>query len=169
VRLLQGGDGFGELVPAEAVGLGADDEVRPVQGLKRVDEKGVALLRRNIGVHQADAKGQLLALINVGLDELGPLGRDGPGDLGVTIAGKVGEDQRWPGVEFRLGAVVERKEVDEETFASLEPSSVLIKDDLPTLERPRKATSGASKVRDALGKWEGSIAESRNFGTKRMV
>ena len=32
----------------------------------------------------------------------------------------------------------------EETFASLEPRRVLMSEDLPTLERPRKATSGAS-------------------------
>ena len=57
----------------------------------------------------------------------------------------------------------------DETLASLEPSRVLMSDDLPTLERPRKATSGASKVRDASGKWSGLMAESRNFGTKRMV
>jgi hypothetical protein len=32
----------------------------------------------------------------------------------------------------------------DETFASFDPSSVLISDDLPTFDRPRKATSGAS-------------------------
>src|ERR1700744_1006939 len=53
----------------------------------------------------------------------------------------------------------------EETFASLEPSSLLMSDDLPTLERPRKATSGASPVRVPSGKCSGLVAERRNFGT----
>jgi len=57
----------------------------------------------------------------------------------------------------------------EETFASFDPSRVLMREDLPTLERPRKATSGASKVRETLGKWSGLMAESRNFGMKRIV
>ena len=57
----------------------------------------------------------------------------------------------------------------EETFASFEPSSLLISDDLPTLERPRKATSGAPPVRASVGKWSGLVAESRNSGKKRIV
>src|SRR5580692_6011268 len=56
----------------------------------------------------------------------------------------------------------------EETFASFEPSSLLMSDDLPTLERPRKATSGAPPVRASVGKCLGLIAESRNSGVKRM-
>ena len=57
MSLLEGGDGFGELVSAQAVGLSANDEVGPVQGLERVDEQRVALLRRNVGVDQANAEG----------------------------------------------------------------------------------------------------------------
>jgi hypothetical protein len=49
-----------------------------------------------------------------------------------------------------------------ETFAAFSPSRPLIRLDLPTLERPRKANSGAA----AVGNWSGDIAESRNFVTR---
>ncbi len=74
--------------------------------------QGVALLRGNVGVDQADAEGKLFAFGEVGFDELGPLGGDGFGDLGITVAGKVGEDQRWSHIELGFCAVVEREEVD---------------------------------------------------------
>src|SRR6201986_4196070 len=57
----------------------------------------------------------------------------------------------------------------DETFASFEPRSALISEDLPTLERPRKAISGASDVRAASGKCSGATAERRNFGTSRIL
>ena len=112
VGLLEGGDGLGELVAAEAVGFGADDEVGAAHGLESVDEEGVALLGRDVGVDEADTEGELFALADVGLDELGPFGGDGAGDLGVAVAGEVGEDEGGAGVEFELGTFVEREEVD---------------------------------------------------------
>src|SRR5271156_4506407 len=48
-----------------------------------------------------------------------------------------------------------------ETFAAFSPSRPLIKLDFPTLERPRKANSGAATV----GNWSGDIAERRYFVT----
>ena len=112
VCLFECGDGFGELVAAKAVGFGADDEVGAMHGLEGVDEEGVALLRGDVGVDETDAEGELFALADVGLDELGPLGGDGARDLGVAVAGEVGEDEGGAGVEFELGAFVEREEVD---------------------------------------------------------
>lgn len=52
----------------------------------------------------------------------------------------------------------------EETLAWREPRSALIRLDLPTLERPRKANSGA----DGGGKCAGAVAERRNLGKTCM-
>ena len=51
-----------------------------------------------------------------------------------------------------------------ETLAAFSPNNPLIKLDLPTLDRPRKANSGA----EAAGNCSGDIADSRNFVTRRM-
>ena len=108
----EGGEGFGELVAAEAVGFGADDEVGTVHGAEGVDEEGVAFLWGDVGVDEADAEGELLALGEIGLDEFGPFGGDGPGDFGVAVAGQVGEDERRTRGEFGFGAFMEGEEVD---------------------------------------------------------
>jgi len=47
----------------------------------------------------------------------------------------------------------------DETFAAFSPTSAFNKLDLPTFERPRKATSGTP----AAGNCAAAIAESRNF------
>ena len=57
----------------------------------------------------------------------------------------------------------------DEVCACLEPSRALMSDDLPTLERPRKAISGAPKVLAAEGKWAASVAESRKTGVSRIA
>src|ERR1700722_16222403 len=49
-----------------------------------------------------------------------------------------------------------------ETLAAFSPSRPLIRLDLPTLERPRKANSGAA----AVGNCSGDMADSRNFMTR---
>ena len=48
---------------------------------------------------------------------------------------------------------------EDETLAAFSPSNPLIKLDLPTFDRPRKANSGAV----AEGNCSGDKAESRNF------
>src|ERR1700731_50390 len=53
----------------------------------------------------------------------------------------------------------------EETCACFEPTSAFSRLDLPTFERPRKATSGA----DGGGKCSGAVAESRNLGMRRIT
>src|ERR1700761_3761384 len=53
----------------------------------------------------------------------------------------------------------------EETCACFEPTSAFSRLDLPTFERPRKATSGAV----GGGKWSGDVAERRNFGIRRIA
>ncbi len=108
----EGGYGFGELVAAKAVGFGADDEVGAVHGLEGVDELGVAVLGRDVGVDEADAEGKLLAFAEVGLDEAGPVGGDGFGDLSVAVAGEVRENEGGADVEFGFCAFVEGEEVD---------------------------------------------------------
>ena len=112
VGFLECGEGLGELVAAQAIGLGADHQVRALHGVEGIDEQGIALLRGNVGVDQANAEGELFALGEVRFDELGPLGGDGLGDLGVSIAGQIREDERRTGVELGFGAVMEREEVD---------------------------------------------------------
>ena len=52
----------------------------------------------------------------------------------------------------------------EETLACLESSSALSRLDLPTLERPRKATSGMDGAGNCAGEW----AESRNLEKTRI-
>ena len=54
----------------------------------------------------------------------------------------------------------------EETLASREPSRALMSEDLPTFERPRKATSGALKVFVSVGKCSGAVAERRKTGER---
>jgi hypothetical protein len=44
-----------------------------------------------------------------------------------------------------------------------------MREDVPTLERPRKAISGALWVLDSGGKWATSVAESRKTGVRRIV
>src|ERR1700744_5595718 len=53
----------------------------------------------------------------------------------------------------------------EETCACFDPTSAFSRLDLPTLERPRKATSGTV----GGGKWSGDRAERRNFGMRRIA
>jgi len=57
----------------------------------------------------------------------------------------------------------------DEVCACWVPSSALMSDDLPTLERPRKAISGAPKVLASEGKWAASVAESRKIGVSRIA
>src|SRR5579883_2175909 len=52
----------------------------------------------------------------------------------------------------------------EETCACFEPTSAFSRLDLPTLDRPRNATSGAP----GLGNCSGARAERRNFGRRRI-
>src|ERR1700751_1364087 len=53
----------------------------------------------------------------------------------------------------------------EETCACFDPTSAFSRLDLPTFERPRKATSGAV----GGGKWSGDVAERRTFGIRRIA
>ena len=54
----------------------------------------IAFLRRNVGVDQADAEGERFALLQIGLDETGPLAGDRLRYLGVAVTWEVGENQR---------------------------------------------------------------------------
>src|ERR1700742_2461696 len=54
---------------------------------------------------------------------------------------------------------------EEETLAAFSPNKPLIRLDLPTLERPRNANSGAV----AEGNCSGAIADSRNFVTRCIL
>jgi hypothetical protein len=46
--------------------------------------------------------------------------------------------------------------------------SELIREDLPTFERPRNAISGTSKVFALVGKWDTSVADKRKTGERRI-
>ena len=164
---LRGRQSFDSCVSGEPVGLGAHDEEFPLDGTEIFDELLVAGLRRDVGVDEADAEGEGFAFVEVGLDEVGPFGGDGLRDFGVAVAGQVGEDERGAEVCLARRASWRAKKLMarvrpgvEETLASLEPRSLLMSDDLPTLERPRKAISGT----DGTGNCSGAKAEIRNFG-----
>jgi hypothetical protein len=100
------------LITAEAVRFGGYDQVGALHLLQGGDQHRVALLRGDVGVDQADAEGKLLALVQIGFDECGPLRGDRLRDFGVAVAGQVGEDERGPGGELLWCALVQRKEVD---------------------------------------------------------
>ena len=56
----------------------------------------------------------------------------------------------------------------DEVWACFDPSRALMRDYLPTFDRPRNAISGAPKVLASVGKWETSVAESRKTGVSRI-
>src|SRR5271170_7133206 len=56
----------------------------------------------------------------------------------------------------------------DDTFASRDPSSELISEDLPTFDRPRNATSGAPNVFASEGKCATSVADNKKTGFNRM-
>jgi len=112
VLALEGRERFGERVVGEAVGFSGDDEVGTLGVTEEVDELTVAGLWRDVAVYQTDGEGEGLALGEVGFDEVGPLGGDGFGYLGVAVAGQVGEDERGSGFDFVARALVQREEVD---------------------------------------------------------
>jgi hypothetical protein len=112
VGFSEGFEALGEDVVADAVGLGADDEIGALHGLEELDELGVGGLRGDVSVYEADAEGEGFAFGEVGLDELGPLGGDGFGDFGVTVAGEVGEDHGRTHLFLFASAFMQGEEVD---------------------------------------------------------
>lgn len=88
--------GLGASVAGEFVGFGGDDDQIAACVLEEFDELRVGGLRRYVAVDEAKAERKCVALGEVRLDELWPLGGDGFGDFGVAVAGKIGE------VELRL-------------------------------------------------------------------
>ena len=92
--LLEGGDALVEVVVREAIGLGAYDQVGALGLLEELDELGIACPVGGCWCRRGRCRGRVaLAFCDVGLDEEGPLGGDGLRDLGIAVAGEVGEDE----------------------------------------------------------------------------
>src|SRR6478672_13661328 len=71
---------------------------------------------------------------------------------------KISSGRGFPGQRISKKLMLRVRPGVELVRASLVPTRELITLDLPTLERPRKATSGT----DGAGKWETSVAAARN-------
>src|SRR5438309_10273637 len=71
---------------------------------------------------------------------------------------KISSGCGFPGQRISKKLMLRVRPGVELVHASLVPTSELITLDLPTLERPRKATSGMV----GAGKWEESVAAARN-------
>src|SRR6266702_188025 len=105
--LLQSGQVAGAFVAAEAVNLGSHHgEIAP--GMPQpVDELAVALLRRNVGVHEANTKPEGFTFGEIRFYEGGPACRDRLGDLRVAVAGQIGKGQFWPLARIEQGEKVD--------------------------------------------------------------
>ena len=159
IFLRQGAESAAQLIVREAVAFGGDEQEFAVGGGEEVQQLAVALLRRDVGIDQDDAQAQRGALVEIGLDEFGPFLGNLARNLGVAVAGEVGENQ----LRARLSGPADLEEVDgagaarvELVRATLSPTSELMTLDLPTLERPRKAISG----RLGAGNWAASVADA---------
>src|SRR5689334_9473488 len=82
-----------QLVAGELVSLGGDDEEIALHCTQEMDELPVRLLRRDVGIYEHDGESQGIPVLQVGLNELGPLSRDFARNLGVTVAGQVYQQQ----------------------------------------------------------------------------
>lgn len=91
----EGGVRLGASIAGELVGFGGDDDEVSAGVLEKLDELDVRLLGRDVAVHEAEAEGERGTLGKIRLDEFGPLGGDGFGDFGVTVAGEIGEVELW--------------------------------------------------------------------------
>jgi len=109
---LQSSEVLTQHVLRQPVRLRPNDDKRPLRLLEIEDQLSVTRLWRNIGIHQADAQCQSLSLAEVRLDEQRPLCRDGLRDLCVSIARKIGEDQRRNLLLSSTRSFVQGKEVD---------------------------------------------------------
>src|SRR5579864_5137661 len=68
----QAPQGVVQLIVGKAVALGGYEQEFAAGGTKEVQELAVALLRRNIRIHQNHAQSQGGTLVEVGLDEFWP-------------------------------------------------------------------------------------------------
>src|SRR5580704_14282911 len=73
VFLRQEAHGIVQLVVGEPVTLGGDDQMRAPACTQEVDELFVVLLRRHADVYQRQAKRQSWTLVEIRIDESGPL------------------------------------------------------------------------------------------------
>ncbi len=153
------GSEVAQLVARNAVGLGRHDQKVAIQVTQPVHQLQIEFLRRNGDVNQRQAKHQRLAIFEIRIDELLPTARS---LLWARVRSRSPEDRRrrsrdcgLPGrrtwkklmVWVRPGVLL--------VLAILVPTRELIRLDLPTFERPRKAISGAP----AGGNCRGSAAE----------
>jgi len=80
-------------IVGEPVALGGHQQEFAIRGGEEVQQLAVTLLRGNVGVDQNDAQAQRGALVEIRLDEFGPLLGNLARNLGVAVAGKIGENQ----------------------------------------------------------------------------
>src|SRR5690242_18593579 len=85
-----------ELVVGDAVHFGRYYEMGAANGTQKLAELLVAGLGWNVGIYKRNAQRKSRALLEVGLNELLPAGGAVVRDLGVAVAGQVGEEQVGP-------------------------------------------------------------------------
>src|SRR5579864_1943199 len=82
-----------QLVVGDAVHFGSYDEMGTANGAQEFAQLLVARLGRNVGIHQRNAQRKSGALLEVRLNELLPAGGEFVRDLGVAVAGQIGEEE----------------------------------------------------------------------------
>ena len=88
---------LGQVVARHTVGLGGDNDVGSSSGLQEFKQLAVGFLRWDAGIDEGEAKRQTAAMLEIRIDEAGPLLRNLARDLRVSVAGQIGKQ------EFGLG------------------------------------------------------------------
>jgi hypothetical protein len=82
-----------ELVVGEAVTLGGHEQDIASGGAEEIEQLAIAWLRWDVDVDQGHTEGQRGSLVEIRLDKFGPLLGNRARDFGISVAGKVGENQ----------------------------------------------------------------------------
>src|SRR5438477_1058281 len=82
-----------QLVARETVGFRGDNQKTPPGRREKLEQTAVILLGWNIAIHQRQAERQGRPVLQIRLNELWPLLRDLPRDLGIAVSRKVGENK----------------------------------------------------------------------------
>ena len=88
---------FVELIRRQPIGLRRNQQEFAIVLLKPSDQLTITLLWWNVGINKTHTQTQRLAICKIGLNELWPFGANLAGNLGVSVAGKISEDQVWLG------------------------------------------------------------------------
>src|ERR1017187_2128894 len=82
-----------QVIARHAVTLGRDDGMRTAPGSQKFQQLAVTLLRGNVGIDERKTEGESGTLLQVRIDEAGPVLGDFARDFRVAITGQVGEQK----------------------------------------------------------------------------